>query len=243
MKKNYLIPIFIILILLIIYISYKNINLNSSITLNSNVEKSIINNNTNDNSNSTNNDSENDIQIKENTVSKTETQEYTNNTKTDTKYNDEKIISYFENLDEELTNYNNEDKTLGQKIKSKFINCIDFLFYNKEINGITFKELTNQTKLKILEITISIDSKMDSKFPDYKDDISNTYQNIKSKIIEKYLDVTTNICTEDKDLCNVAKENFQSLKENFSITWDSIKQLVGSGTSKIKDWYEIWKYN
>lgn len=157
--------------------------------------------------------------------------------------NEENIIAYFESLDEELTNYNNDDENIGQKIKSKFVSCIDFIFYNKEINGITFNELTNKTKLKILEITLSIDSKIESKFPDYKKNISSTYQNIKSKIIEKYLEITTNICNEDKELCNNAKESFKNLKNTFGITWEFIKELIGNGTSKLKDWYEIWRYN
>lgn len=238
MKRKYLITILIVLILLIIYISYKQINSNIATTINSNNAKTSIENHTNNNLNSSTN--KNNIQTKENKSSKTEIKEDTN---TFTKNSEENVIKYFQDLDEELTNYNNKDETLGKKIKAKFVTCIDFLFYDKEINGITFKELTNKTKLKILEIAMSIDSKIDSKFPNYKEEINNTYQNIKSKTIEKYLDITTDICIEDQDLCNTAKENFQSLKENFGITWNLIKKLASSSTTKLKDWYEIWKYN
>lgn len=163
--------------------------------------------------------------------------------KNEENYTESDVITYFETLDEDITTYNNEDETLGQKIKSKFVSCIDFIFYDKEINGIKFKDLTNKTKLKILEITLSIDSKIDSKFPGYKDSISNTYSNIKSKIIEKYLEVTTNICNKEPELCTEAKEGFKNLKNSFGITWDFIKEIIGSGTSKLKDWYEIWRYN
>lgn len=234
MKRKYLIPILIVFASLIGFISYKNIN--KSTTLNQNIETSIISNNTNDDLKNSNN--KEDIQIKENDISNTEKEEKTN-IKNNGINNEENIIQYFQDFDNELTYYNNDDETLGNKIKEKFVTCIDFLFYDKEINEITFKELTNKTKIKILEITMSIDSKIESKFPNYKEKINNTYQNIKSKIIEKYLDTTTNICNEDKDLCNTAKENFQNLKENFNITWNFIKNLIGSSTSKLKDWYEI----
>lgn len=156
-------------------------------------------------------------------------------------YNEEQVIAYFENLEHELTTYDN-DQTLSETIKTKFVKCIDFIFYDEEIGGKTFKELTNKAKLKILEITMSIDAKIESKFPGYKDSISSTYQNIKTKIIEKYLETTTNICNNDQELCQTAKEGFNNLKENFGITWDVIKDLTKNSVSKLKDWYEIWRY-
>lgn len=165
-----------------------------------------------------------------------------NNPVVEQNYTEEQVIAYFQNLNNELTNYNN-DKTLGETLKTSFVKCIDFLFYNEPIGGKTFSELTNSAKIKILEIALSIDSKIDSKFPGYKETINTKYQNIKTKVIEKYLDTTTHICTNDPNLCITAKENFQDLKDNFGLTWDVIKDLVGTGTSKLKDWYEIWRYN
>ena len=165
-----------------------------------------------------------------------------NNNNQETKYSDKDIINYFENLKNKITNYNNEHD-ISQEIKEKFVTCIDFLFYDKAIGGKTFKELTNETKIKVLELTLYIDSKIDTVFPGYKDSISSSYQNIKNKVITLYLDVTTDICTNNQELCNTAKEGFQNLKENFGITWDLIKDLAGTGISKLKDWYEIWRYN
>lgn len=154
------------------------------------------------------------------------------------KWQESEIVNYFEELNFELDTQTN----LSQKIKEKFVKCIDFIFYGQEIGGKTFKELTNDAKLKILEITLSIDSKIDNKFPNYKDSINEKYQNIKSKIIEKYLEITTNICNNNQKTCNKAKEGFKNLKENFGITWDLIKEFIGTNTNKLKDWYEIWRY-
>ena len=158
------------------------------------------------------------------------------------KYSDKDIINYFEDLKNKLTNYTNEHD-ISKEIKEKFVTGIDFLFYDKAIGGKTFKELTNDTKIKVLEIAMYIDSKIDTVFPGYKDSISQSYQNIKSKIITLYLDTTTEICNNNQDLCNTAKEGFKNLKENFGITWDLIKDLAGTGLTKLKDWYEIWRYN
>ena len=192
------------------------------------------NNNTNTDSNNFNNQSN----INESNNSNNNNNE-TNNTFDNT---DSSVITYFENLDNQLTTYDNNDEALGKTIKNNFVKCIDFIFYNKEINGKTFNELTNDTKLKILSITLSIDSKINEKFPGYKNSVSNTYQNVKTKIIEKYIETTTNICNNDPGLCVTAKEGFSDLKTNFGITWDVIKELANSGVSKLKDWYEIWRY-
>lgn len=165
-----------------------------------------------------------------------------NNNKYETKYSDGDIINYFEDLKNKIINYNNEHD-ISKELKEKFVTCVDFLLYDKAIGGITFKELSNSTKIKVLELTMYIDSKIDIVFPGYKDSISSSYQNIKSKIITLYLDITTNICNNDQELCNTAKEGFQNLKENFGITWDVIRDLAGTGITKLKDWYEIWRYN
>ena len=206
---------------------------------NSNIIENTDNNNitsnevtTNQESNNSNNNENKEITNSNNTNNQTKEENYT----------EEQVITYFENLNNELTTYNN-DKTLGETIKTNFVKCIDFLFYNEPIGGKTFSELTNSAKIKILEISLSIDSKIDSKFPGYKESINSKYQNIKSKIVEKYLDTTTTICTNDPNLCITAKEGFQDLKNNFGLTWDVIKNLVGTGASKLKDWYEIWRYN
>lgn len=175
-------------------------------------------------------------------ITNTDTPLVDNNVQTETKYTETDIINYFEDLKNKLINYNNKHD-ISKEIKEKFVTGIDFLFYDKEIGGKTFKELTNITKLKILKITLEIDSKIDSVFPGYKDSINTSYQNIKNKIITLYLDTTTDICNNDQELCNNAKSGFQDLKANFGITWELIKDLSGTGLSKLKDWYEIWRYN
>lgn len=158
---------------------------------------------------------------------------------------EEDIVSYFENLNNQVKKYNtnSNDESLSKTIKSKFVECVDFIFYGTKIKGKTFEELSNEAKIKIISLALSVDSKIDEYFPGYKDTISNKYQSIKSKLIEKYLETTTNICNNDPNLCQTAKENFSSLKENFGITWDLIKDIASNGLSKLKDWYEIWRYN
>ena len=155
--------------------------------------------------------------------------------------NDEQVIAYFNNLSNEIDNSDSFKETL----KEKFVLIVDFLFYDGEIGEVTFEELSSTTKLKVLEIALEIDQKLENKFPGYKESISTTgnkvYTNIKDKVISLYLEITTNLCTDNEELCESAKEGLGELKRSFSLTWDFIKEAAGSGLEKLKSWYEIWR--
>ena len=141
-------------------------------------------------------------------------------------------VEYFNSLEEE------KDES---KLKNGFTTIVDFLFYGKEIKGKTFKELKDDAKLKIMKIAFSIDSKIDSKFPGYKDKISDKYKNIKTKIVELYVNTTTKICSNNEQLCISAKNDFNSLKDSFGITFDYLKKYGIKGLDKLKEWYEDFR--
>ena len=82
--------------------------------------------------------------------------------------NDDKVMSYFTNFSNEIDN----SDSFKENIKEKFVTVVDFLFYDGVIGGVTFNELTTSTKLKILEVALKIDQKLEMKFPGYKESIS-----------------------------------------------------------------------
>lgn len=153
---------------------------------------------------------------------------------------DETVLDYFNsyknNIDTSKTN---------NTLKSGFVTIVDFLFYNGTIRGHTFSDLTNTAKLKVLSLALYFDTKIEEYFPGYKESISSTvnkvYTNIKAKIVEAYLNITTKICTSNPEMCVEAKEGFTELKKNFSLTWDLIKDIAGDGITNLKNWYEIWR--
>ena len=155
-----------------------------------------------------------------------------------------------ENADDAITSYLNRveaemDKpSLGESAKEYFITIIDFIFYKGTIKGYTFNELSNSAKLKVLSSALYFDSKIDKYFPGYKESISSTtkkiYTNVKAGIISTYLEITTTICNSNDELCASAKIGFQSLKKNFGLTFDLIKEIAGDGINNLKNWYEIW---
>ena len=150
------------------------------------------------------------------------------------------VLSYVNDYKKELDAGNITDN-----LKKGFVTVIDFLFYNGTIKGYYFKELTDAVKLKVLAIAMYFDAKIEKYFPGYKETISTAvnkiYTNIKSKIVAAYLNITTKICTNNPDLCLTAKEDFQSLKADFGLTWDLLKDIAGDGLTNLKNWYEIWR--
>ena len=192
-----------------------------------------IKDNSDNNNNDNNSTNDNQTTKPENLVDNTNTQ----GTEAD-------VISFFSDIDNKLDNYT-QDKNLGDTVKKGFVTIVDFLFYEGEIKGKTFDELSTTSKIKVLQIAFSIDEKIEKYFPGYKDTISKTgkkiYTNVKTKAIELYLDITTKVCTNDPDTCTAAKQGLTDLKESFSLTWDFIKNISNIGLTKLKNWYEVWR--
>lgn len=51
--------------------------------------------------------------------------------------------------------------------------------------------------------------------------------------------MTEDICTNNESLCTTAKENFNTMKNSFAITYDYIKEKAKSGSEKLKEWLKI----
>ena len=104
--------------------------------------------------------------------------------------------------------------------------------------------MSSTAKLKIISIALKIDNKIEEYIPGYKEKISSNgskiYNNVKEKLVTLYLDISTEICKNHENGCNTAKEIFKDIKDNCKIGWDFIKKLVSSGTSKLKEWYEVY---
>lgn len=177
-------------------------------------------------------------QIK-NDITTSQTTEESKNGTTTTKKKDIK------NADEEvLTYFNNEVNTADTKskgtLKNAFIKVVDFIFYDKDINGYYFKDLTASAKLKVIGLALKLDNIIDSHFPGYKDELSSSYNKAKDNLITLYLNLTSEFCKNNDSICKSAKNDFSLLKESLNLSWDVIKNLAKSGTNKLKEWYEIF---
>lgn len=169
-------------------------------------------------------------------------QEKDNNGTNIGKTSEEEVINYFED------NYNKINSNTWDNVKNNakeyFITIVDFIFYDGEIKGHTFNDLSTSAKLKIISIALKIDSKIEEHIPGYKETISSNsskiYNNVKERLVTLYLDISVEICKNHENDCNTAKEIFKDIKNNCKVGWDFIKNLLSSGTSKLKDWYEVY---
>lgn len=203
-------------------------------------DKEVITNNDDNQSNNstTDNDQNNNSNISNSNNDNQSSSE--NNNQVETTKSETELINYFQATSLSLDNSNNqEDLTLREKTKNAFVSIIDFIFYDKEIKGYKFKDLTLKTKLQIIKIATSIDNKIDKYFPNYKDIIKDKYSNIKSKLVSLYMKTAVDLCDKVGEYtCNQAKSDFKDMKDSFGFTWSLIKEIVLNGSSKVKDWYQ-----
>lgn len=179
-------------------------------------------------------ESSKDYQSTDNSSTITTNNNQVNSSSTDTNIDDE-VVTYVNTL---------KDDSTTSSLKTNFVTLVDFIFYDGTIKGHTFKELTNEAKLKVLETMLYLDSKVEKYFPNYKEEISSktgrAYTTVKDKVVSSYLNITSAICSKDSSICDSAKEDFQNLKKNFGLTWSVIKEVAGDSKESIKNWYEIW---
>lgn len=149
---------------------------------------------------------------------------------------EEEVIDYFRK-EETFLIENKESINTISKIKESFQTLYDFIFNEKQIKGYTFNELTTSAKLKILKIALSIDNKIDNYFPEYKENIKDKYITLKEKVINKYLEITAEVCTSNEELCKTASQDFETMKESYKLTISTIKDVVSKGSEKLKQWW------
>lgn len=143
-----------------------------------------------------------------------------------------------------------QDENFKDKASSTFISIVDFLFYDGTIKGISFDELTEKGKEKVLEISSKIDVKLEEKCPGYKEKISNStskaYQKA-SKIIKKG---AKNI--NDFAKSALGDENYQAIidakDELVKYSKKSLNYVTGAGSKvfnntkeKLNEWYQNFK--
>lgn len=165
---------------------------------------------------------------------------------------DEKAIETFNSIEEDIDNILNSETVNNAKDKAKgvFVTIVDFLFYDSEINGVTFDELTDSGKQKVLEIASSIDNKIENKFPNYKETISETAKEAFNKAGELIKKGANNLKEFSKE--KLGEENYNAIvdvkdeiveytKEAIDIIGDIGSDLLDSGKEYIKNWYENFR--
>ena len=143
-----------------------------------------------------------------------------------------------------------QDENFKDKASSTFISIVDFLFYDGTIKGISFDELTEKGKEKVLEIASKIDVKLEEKCPGYKEKISNNT----SKAYQKASEIIKKGAKNINDFAKSAlgDENYQAIidakDELVKYSKESLNYVTGAGSKvfnntkeKLNEWYQNFK--
>ncbi len=171
----------------------------------------------------------------------------------------EKVLNFFSDGYNKVKSYLSDKTISDAKVKCRevFITFVDFIFYDTEIEGITFKELTSDIKEKIISIVKNTDELINSKYPNYKDMLSNktrelfsnlknnvqsfVEENVSSSIIQKYNEVSEdalNRYENTKEIITSKVEENPGMIDNFK---NKYNETFEKAKSKLSNWYQNFK--
>lgn len=150
---------------------------------------------------------------------------------------DTEEFDYFDQAKKEIKELIESEQVEQAKEKGKeyFITGIDFIFYDKEMNGVTFDDLTEEGKKVTLENLEIIDGWIMEIAPDYKDKIGEKYQVVKDFVSTTYYDVLESI----KE--SLGEENYSAIQEKKNEIKDSITSTKDKALEKVSEWYQNFK--
>ena len=165
---------------------------------------------------------------------------------------DEDVVNYVSTIENEIENINyteSNKETIKEKLKENFIILTDFIFYDGTIKGKTFNELTTSAKEEILELYEKIDNKIESIYPNYKEEIKDTstkvYSKAKSMVIslkdylkKSYID-SVGEDTYQKEM-EIIKDTKDKVKEKTEPVIDTAKEKTKAIYEKTKDKFNTW---
>ena len=160
----------------------------------------------------------------------------TENTDKEEPVSDDEVVEYINDVTNEVSELDSE-KSLSQKtkesLKKTFITLTDFIFYDGTIKGKTFKELSSEAQEKVLELYEKLDSKIESVFPNYKEEIKDTSTKTYSKVKEKAKELKEKI--KSIYIERVGEDTYQKEMEIIENTKDKVVEKASPIISDVKD--------
>ena len=241
MKKILIFITFLLILCLGIFIGLKvSDNIKQSKT--SEINESKVDNNEIINEIPVTIDKKEDNQVTDNkTMEVTKVESYTDK--------DNKVIDDLDNALKKIKESEVTDK-FKDSCKATFITVVDFLFYEGKINGVTFNELSQSGKAKVLEIANSIDEAIESKYPNYKDDISSTTKSAYNEAARLIKKGSSNLDSFLKE--HLSDSNYQTIidakddlvyytKNAVNFIKDNGSKIINNAKNKLAEWYKTLK--
>lgn len=159
---------------------------------------------------------------------------------------DEDVVNYVSTIENEIENINyteSKKETIKEKLKENFIILTDFIFYDGTIKGKTFNELTTSAKEEILELYEKIDNKIESIYPNYKEEIKDTSTKVYSKA--KSMVISLKDYLKKSYIDSVGEDTYQKEMEIIKDTKEKVKEktepVIDTAKEKTKETYEKTK--
>lgn len=165
--------------------------------------------------------------------------------------NDSVVINSLENTLEKVKNTRADSKFIDSA-KGVFITIVDFLFYDGEISGVSFGELTENGKQEVLKLANKIDNAIEEKAPGYKETISEKASsafNKASELIKKGANNINDFAKEKlgeeyyNDIIDAKDELVYYTKNAINFIGDVGSNLFNSAKDKLNNWYQNFKNN
>ena len=146
-------------------------------------------------------------------------------------------FTFFSDAKRELTEYIESEDFQALKEKGKYYvtTGIDFIFFDKEINGITFDQMSTEFKIRAMNDIAALDGAVEAYFPDYKESFSSKYQVAAEFISAKYLDIVDAI----KEY--LGDDNWNALGDMKDKIWGDITTKTDEAIEDIKELYKSWR--
>lgn len=178
--------------------------------------------------------------------------------------NENEVVTYVEEVEKEvetLAASDGDDKSVKEKLEDTFITLTDFIFYDGTIKGVTFQELTDSAKEKVLDLYEKIDSTIESKFPNYKENIKSTARKSYTTVVTKAKELKDSIVSKYKDYVgedqyNNIVDTFEEDKNRFQDAYSPYvekgkevgteaiekgKEVIHSAIGTLDSWYQDYK--
>lgn len=121
------------------------------------------------------------------------------------------------------------------KAKEVFVTGVDFIFYDGEISGVTFDELTEEGK----EITVNnldaLGDLVDQVIPGWREELSDKYRVASDFVGDIYLS------TLDKIREYLGDENYEALGNIKDRIFGDVYDAYGGAKEHVKSWYEEFR--
>ena len=149
--------------------------------------------------------------------------------------NEEEVVSYISEVEQEveaLSQGQQNSKSVKEKLEDTFITLTDFIFYGGTIKGVTFSELTDTAKEKVLTLYENIDSKIEEHFPNYKENIKSTAERGYNTAVSKAKELKDSIVSKYKE--TVGDEAYNNVVGSFEEDKDRFQDAYSPYVEKGK---------